>query len=106
MKSWLTLIKLLESNNLPECGVRKQKVLVPMLGYYVVDGVLYFESVDVPDSRLVVPTHLHQCIVDKHHDPVFAGHFSAKKPLGKLKRLYYWHGMRPDVHQKCSSCVM
>ena len=57
----------------------------------------YFESTEVLDrQRLVVPTHLHQRI--EHHDPIFAGHFSAKKLLGKLKGLYNWQGMRQDVH--------
>ena len=65
----------------------------------MVDGVLYFESPEVLDRRrLVVPTHLRQRIVDEHHDPIFAGHFSAKKLLVKLKRLYYWQGMRQNVH--------
>ena len=48
-----------------------QKVLsAAQHSYYVVDGVLYFESAEVPDrQRLVVPTHLKQCIVDENHDP-------------------------------------
>ena len=72
--------------------------------YYFVDGVLYFESAKVPDLwRLVVPAHLRQCIVDENHDPIFAGHFSVKKLLGKLKRAYYWQGMKQDVYQKCLS---
>ena len=27
-----------------------------------------------------------------------------KKLLGKLKRAYYWQGMKQDVYQKCLSC--
>ena len=102
------LIKYLEGKVLPDCPMRRQKVLTTaQQGYYVIDGMLYFESAEVPDRRrLVVPTHLHKRIVDEHHDPVFAGHFSVKKLLGKLKRTYYWHGMRQDVHQKCASCVV
>ena len=73
---------------MPDYPVRRQKVLsAAQHNYYIVDGVLYFESVEVPDRRrLVVPTHLRQCIVDDNHDPIFAGHFSVKKLLGKLKR--------------------
>ena len=86
------LIKYLMNKELPDCIVRRQKVLTAaQQGYYVIDGVLYFESAEVPNRhRLVVPIHLHQCIVDEHHNPIFAGHFSAKKLLRKLKRLYYW----------------
>ena len=75
--------------------------------YYVVDGVLYFESTEVPDQRrLVVPAHLRKRIVDENHDSIFAGHFSVKKLLEKLKRAYYWQGMKKDVYQKCLSCVV
>ena len=102
------LIRYLESRILPDCPVRRQKVLsAAQHSYYIVDGVLYFESAEVPDRRrLVVPTHLRQCIVDENHDPIFAGHFSVKKLLGKLKRAYYWKGMKQDVYQKCLSCVV
>ena len=102
------LIQYLETKVLPEDEVRRQKVLVSaQQGYYIVDGILYFESAEVPDRRrLVVPTHLRQRIVEEHHDPIFAGHFSEKKLLGKLKRMYYWQGMRQDAHQKCTSCVV
>ena len=102
------LIQYLETKVLPEDEVRRQKVLVSaQQGYYIVDGILYFESAEVPDRRrLVVPTHLRQRIVEEHHDPIFAGHFSEKKLLGKLKRMYYWQGMRQDTHQKCTSCVV
>ena len=53
------LIKYLENIALPNCEVRRQKVLTSAYhGYYVVDGILYFESTEVPDRRrLVVPTH-------------------------------------------------
>ena len=81
------LIEYLETKVLPEGEVRRQKVLVSAQhGYYIVDGILYFESTEVPDRRrLVVPTHLRQRIVDEHHDPVFAGHFSEKKITWKIK---------------------
>ena len=102
------LIQYLETKVLPEDEVRRQKVLASaQQGYYIVDGILYFESAEVPDRcRLVVPTHLRQRIVEEHHDPIFAGHFSEKKLLGKFKRMYYWQGMRQDAHQKCTSCVV
>jgi len=50
----------------------------------------------------VVPRHLHKAVL---HDPVYAGHFSAKKLLQKVSAMYHWPGMRGDVYEKCSSCV-
>ena len=103
------LIQYLETKVLPEDEVKRQKVLFSaQQGYYIVDGILYFESADVPDRRrLVVPTRLRQRIVEEHHNPIFAGHFSERKLLGKLKRMYYWQGMRQDAHQKLQAvwCV-
>ena len=101
------LVKYLECKSLPECAVRREKVLAAaQRGYYVVEGILYYESAEVPNRwRLVVPAHLHQQVVDENHDPVFAGHFSEKKLMGKLSRLYFWPGMRQDVSKKCTSCV-
>ena len=44
------------------------------------DGILYYEGVDVPDQQcIVVPEHLKQEILDDHHDSPFAGHFAAKR---------------------------
>ena len=75
------LIRYLERRVLPDCQIRRQKVLsASQRGYYVVDGVLYFKSIEVPDRhRLVVSAHLRQRIVEENHDPIFAGHFSVKK---------------------------
>jgi len=101
------IIQYLGCKNLPECVVRREKVLAAaQRGYYVTDGILYYESAEVPNRRrLVVPAHLRQQVVDENHDPVFAGHFSEKKLMGKLSRSYFWPGMRQDVSKKCSSCV-
>ena len=44
------LIRYLESRVLPDCSVQRQKVLsATQHSYYVVDGVLCFESAEVPD---------------------------------------------------------
>jgi len=74
------LIDYLRDKVLPEDS--KQAVQVVNLGkkgYYLVDGILYYESSDVPDRRrIVVPHHLRQQVLNEN-DSIFAGHFSAKK---------------------------
>ena len=75
-------------------------------GYFVVDGVLYFESSDVPGRRrLVVPEQLRDQVLAENHDELFAGHFSIKKMLRKLKQYFYWPGMNAAVYKKCESCL-
>ena len=70
------------------------------------DGVLYYESADTPGRRrLVVPAHLREAILHEAHDPVYSGHFSAKKLIQKLSLMYHWPGMRGDTHKKSTACV-
>ena len=58
----------------------KRVVNVAKKGYYVVDGILYYEGAEVCDQRcVVVPSHLRQKLLDEHHDMPFAGHFAEKK---------------------------
>ena len=67
-------------------------------GFILIDEILYYEGGEFPDKcRLVVPAHLHQKIVDEHHDESFAGHFSVKKMSKKIGRYFYWKGMNADV---------
>ena len=75
-------------------------------GFYVVDGILYYEGPDMPGHRrIVVPTHLKQKILDEHHDLPFAGHFAVKKLSQRISQYFYWNGLKSDVYKKCSSCV-
>ena len=68
-------------------------------GYYVVDGILYYEGADVPDQRcIVVPEHLKQEILDDHHDSPFAGHFAAKKMAQRISQYFFWRGFKVDVY--------
>ena len=76
-------------------------------GYFVLDGVLYYESNDVPGRRrLVVPEQLRDKVVTENHDAVFSGHFSAKKMLNKLKQYFYWLGISSLVYKKFESCLV
>ena len=61
------MISFLTDKSLPD-DPREAKVVLRK-GYYVVDGILYYEGADVPDQRrIVVPKHLKQEILDEHHD--------------------------------------
>ena len=103
----LRLIDYLENRILPKDPQEIKKVITwASKGYFLIDGVLYHESSDVPGrKRLVVPKHLQKPLLDEYHDAPFAGHFGVKKLAGRLAQYYYWVGMRSDTHKKCEGCV-
>jgi len=56
-------------------------------GYYLVEGILYYEGAEVCNHRcVVIPSHLRQKVLEEHHDLPFAGHFAAKKMLQRIKQ--------------------
>jgi len=67
----------LEQNILPELA--NNVTTQAQKGYYVVDGVLYFEDASVSGcQRLVVPVVLRRQVLLDNHDSIFAGHFAPK----------------------------
>ena len=101
------LLAYLESKSLPDDSGRAKRVLSQARkGYYVMEGVLYYEGPDVPDRRrLVVPSHLRDKVINEHHDSVFAGHFAVKKTAQRINQYFYWDGLKGQVYKKCESCV-
>ena len=101
------LIEYLENQTLPVDPKEALEVTsLARKGYYLVNGVLYYEGADMPGRRrLVVPRHLRKQVVEENHDAIFAGHFSSKKTQRKISQLYFWLGMAGDVYQKCLSCM-
>ena len=100
------LINYLESKQLPE-DAAESKVIVNAAnhGYFMLDGVLYYESADTPGRRrLVMPAHLQEAVLNEAHDPIYAGHFSPKKLIQKLSLTYHWPGMRGDAQEECRVC--
>ena len=101
------LIAYLDDESLPsDPSEAKEVVNQSQKGYYLIDGVLYYEGTDMPDRRrLVVPSHLRDRVIDEHHDSVFAGNFAAKKIAQRISQYFYWRGLKSQVYKKCKSCV-
>ena len=101
------LISYLEDKQLPEDAVESKRILNTVsLGYFMVDGVLCYESADTAGRRrLVVPAHLWEAVLGEAHGPKYAGHFSVKKLIQKLGLMYHWPGMRGDAYKKSAACV-
>ena len=107
-KELVNIINYLEKKILPTDVKEAQHIAtIAKKGYFVLDGVLYYESNDVPGRRrLVVPEQLRDKVVTENHDAIFSGHFSAKKMLNKLKQYFYWPGMSSLIYKKCESCLI
>ena len=103
----LRLIEYLENGSLPEDPVAAKKIATQALkGYYLVDGILFFEDSTISERRrMVVPTQLRRQVLLENHSAVFAGHFGPKKLLQRVSQQYYWPGMKGDTYQVCKSCV-
>jgi len=74
--------------------------------FILIDGILYYEDGKFPDKYSInwnlVPAHLHQKIVDEHHDESFACHFSMKKISKRIGRYFYWKSINADVLKNVS----
>ena len=53
-------------------------------GYFMMDGVLYFENDDATGRRC--PASLQQEVWSEHHKAMFAGHFAPKKIYSRLSQ--------------------
>ena len=107
-KELAQLILYLEKKTLPEDpGEVKEVVTQCQKGFYLLDGVLYYENSAVSGRRrIVVPEHLQKEVLSENHEAVFAGHFSPKRMFNKLSQYYYWQGMRGDIQNVCETCIV
>ena len=101
------LIDFLQAKKLPDDPeVAKRITAQSRKGYYVIDGILFYEGVDMPDRRrLVVPRHLQQKVMEEHHNNPYSGHFAVQRMNERVSQYFYWSGMRSDIHKKCMSCI-
>ncbi|KAL1271128.1 hypothetical protein QQF64_030146 [Cirrhinus molitorella] len=70
--------------------------------YLFQQGILYrqFESI----KQLVVPQSVREVILKLSHSIPWAGHLGRYKTLARIKRHFYWPGLKRDVTQYCKSC--
>ena len=72
------------------------------------DGILQRRWVKANGSGsywvIVVPCALRQELMDEMHGGVTSGHQGEKKTLNRLRKRFYWVGMRHDVIEWCRAC--
>ena len=58
-------------------------------------------------NQLIVPKKMQDSVLRIAHDSISSAHLGVNKTLEKIKRNYYWYGMKDDVKnwiRKCKKC--
>ena len=103
----VVLCDYLERGVLPPGEEMAKKVVLESERYEVIQEVLHFEPIACPGRLcVVVPKGLRPTLLQEAHAGCFAGHFAAKKVYDRLRRYYWWKGMRADVQRFCRGCLV
>jgi len=111
LMGYITYLQDRSFKNVPE-DIRP--LLLDLSNYSLIDGTLYHTwhistttSPDQPTSRvrLVVPEPMRKAILIAHHESILAGHRGFHGTYNRLRRNYFWPGMRADVHAWVASCL-
>ena len=96
----------LERQKLPTSETESRRIVLECEKLEVIDGVLHHDNpVDFSQWCIVVPGDLRQTLLAEFHSSVFSGHFSERKIYERLRRRYWWSGMRSDVRRFCRACI-
>ena len=91
---------------LPDDQKVARKIVLESQHYEMINGVLHHENPNQPGRWcVVVPTKLCSQLLTEAHAGCFGGHFSEKKVYDKIRRNYWWYGLRRDVRKFCRSCL-
>ena len=91
---------------LPEDQKVAHKIVLESQHYDIIDGILYHENPNHPGRWcIVVPKDLRSQLLAEAHSGCFGGHFSEKKVYDKIRRSYWWYGLRRDVRKFCRSAL-
>ena len=97
----------LEQSRLPESEGAAKKLVLEGRNYDVIRGVLYYEPPTVPGRLcVVVPDELRPALLQEAHATSWAGHFAFQKVYDRIRRNYWWQGMRADVYHFCRACLV
>jgi hypothetical protein len=100
------LVCYVKCGSLPSDDRSAKKVVFKSKNFELIDGLLHHEDPACPGRWcLVVPKELRSQLLEEAHAGLFAGHFSERKVYKKIRRLYWWPGLRRDVQQFCRSCL-
>ena len=96
----------LSNGTLPEEERLARKAVLESRHFDLLDGVLHHENPHSPGKWcLAVPVSLRLPLLEDAHGGLFAGHLGEKRVYDRLRRSYWWQGMRSDVRKYCRSCL-
>ena len=96
----------LSKKELPEDDKLAKRIVYESRHFDLLDGVLHHESPHFPGRWCVaVPSDLRSRLLDDAHSGLLAGHLAEKRVYDRLRRTYWWSGMRGDVRKHCRSCL-
>ena len=99
------IILYLKDGTLPEDTKLAKKIIAEAALYAISDDILYYIGPTQKEiSRVVVPQHLHQKIMQEYHDGRLAGHFSGPRLYKTLVRSWWWPHMYTDAMNYANSC--
>lgn len=92
---------------LPTDEKRAKRIVLESDRFELIHGVLHYEPpTSIGRLCVVVPRSDRDNLLQEGHASCFAGHFSAKKVYDRLRRHYWWKGMRADVYHFCRKCLV
>ena len=96
----------LSEGTLPEEEKLARKIVLESRHFDLLDGVLHHENPHRPGKWcLTVPVSLRSALLEDAHNGLFAGHLGEKRVYDRLRRNYWWQGLRSDVRAHCRSCL-
>uniref|UniRef100_A0A8C1KT19 Gypsy retrotransposon integrase-like protein 1 n=1 Tax=Cyprinus carpio TaxID=7962 RepID=A0A8C1KT19_CYPCA len=96
-----------EDASLTECFARAAEVREKPIDdntarYGITKGILYREIRD--QKQLVVPQCVREMVLHLSHSIPWAGHLGKNKTTARIKKWFFWPGLKVDVARFCKSC--
>ena len=70
---------------------------------YIIEKELLFRIYEGA-KQLCIPKQYTGKVLTTAHDNVYSGHLAENKTFERIKRLFFWPGMREDVKRHCNIC--
>ena len=91
---------------LPDDEKVARRIILESRHFDLLDGVLHHENPQSPGTWCTaVPTTLRADLLEDAHSGLLAGHLGERRVYDRLRRGYWWQGMRRDVRKHCRACL-
>ena len=102
------IINFLEEGVEPPNKAQKKKLWKNLEHYFLDDeGLLMYDDLKETEisAKIFVPRSMQKELLGVYHGPSNAGHPGRDKLCEKVKRYFFWYGVRPCVFQFVQNCV-